>query len=366
MKRIASLDYLRGLMALSVMLYHLISVEGVDLGASSVLARMGLYAVAVFYILSGISLTLAYQHKLASWGSIGRYAIKRVGRILPLLWLATSLVLLRDVLMAHALHQSVAWPSAQVVFLNYSLLFGFVKPGAYLVTGGWSIGNELVFYLVFPMMMVLYRVWQGVCRVLFPVLLVGVCGYSVEHLDAARSLTHQWLSYIEPANQFYLFFAGVVVALFCAPASVNFARRHMGALLVLLAAFVFYPLEGDRVLLVAGSGRLVLSLICVLLCLGVYRVRCPVPLWLHVPLNFLGEASYSVYLLHPIVAGACWVVLSHCHVSRVMANVVVAMPLTLLLAYLSYHYLERPGVRIAAQLASSRSDAGPVVSEAGS
>jgi peptidoglycan/LPS O-acetylase OafA/YrhL len=50
--RIEALDWLRGLMAVSIMLYHLTIWYIVALDSSSVLGRLGIYGVSVFFVLS--------------------------------------------------------------------------------------------------------------------------------------------------------------------------------------------------------------------------------------------------------------------------------------------------------------------------
>lgn len=67
--RVESLDYLRGLMALSVVIYHYISWSmstgsSVDvIGSQFILGKLGIYAVSIFYILSGVSLAYIYEGK---------------------------------------------------------------------------------------------------------------------------------------------------------------------------------------------------------------------------------------------------------------------------------------------------------------
>ena len=86
MKRIESLDYLRGLMALSVMIYHYISWGAGPIGSEHLLGKLGIYAVSMFYILSGLSLGLVYYGRITSASDIGSFMIKRVFRIFPLFW----------------------------------------------------------------------------------------------------------------------------------------------------------------------------------------------------------------------------------------------------------------------------------------
>ncbi len=60
--RIESLDWLRGLMAIAIMFYHLTSWHITPLDSSSVLGRLGIYGVSVFFILSGLSMAVVYSN----------------------------------------------------------------------------------------------------------------------------------------------------------------------------------------------------------------------------------------------------------------------------------------------------------------
>jgi len=84
--RIESLDYLRGIMALSVMIYHLTSWNLYHPDASTLLGRLGVYAVSIFYILSGLSIAIAYSHFIIDIKSSIAFYIRRIFRIWPLLW----------------------------------------------------------------------------------------------------------------------------------------------------------------------------------------------------------------------------------------------------------------------------------------
>lgn len=61
--RIDSLDYLRGIMALLIMLYHYYSWIYSGFDSSEFMGRIGVYGVSIFYILSGLTLYVAYKEK---------------------------------------------------------------------------------------------------------------------------------------------------------------------------------------------------------------------------------------------------------------------------------------------------------------
>ncbi len=89
-RRIESLDYLRGIMALSVMLFHYYSWAFGSLDASSLLSKLGIYAVSIFYILSGLSLSIVYVNRSANKFNCYEFLLKRIFRILPLFIVVVS------------------------------------------------------------------------------------------------------------------------------------------------------------------------------------------------------------------------------------------------------------------------------------
>lgn len=147
-KRVQSLDYLRGITAVCVMLYHFVVWTKGPLNVETFLGKAGIYGVSVFYILSGLTLCLVYKKRALSWKSSNEFAIKRLFRIFPLLWLSIGLTILLKY------YQHKPLPDYWLLWLNSTGLFGFLHPGAYISTGAWSIGNELVFYTLFPFMVI--------------------------------------------------------------------------------------------------------------------------------------------------------------------------------------------------------------------
>src|SRR5690242_5248745 len=90
MSRIDGLDYLRGIAATGIMLYHFFTWSGYFFSAGDFLGKTGIYGVAVFYVLSGLTLHIVYSRQLTCFDrSLVAFAIKRIFRIFPLLWLVT-------------------------------------------------------------------------------------------------------------------------------------------------------------------------------------------------------------------------------------------------------------------------------------
>ena len=65
--------------------------------------------------------------------------------------------------------------------------------------------------------------------------------------------------------------------------------------------FVAYPVEGNVVNLVTDINRMVFTLLCFIICFTLYKTNFSLPGITDHYLKQLGEISYSIYLLHPIV-----------------------------------------------------------------
>ncbi len=352
-ERVPSLDYIRGLMAVAVavMLYHY--TDWSLGGTAGVLSKLGIYAVSVFYVLSGLSLTLAYRERLGGAG-LAAYAVRRAFRIAPLFWLATTATL------AIGLARSVARGATFVVdplrlLANYSLTFGFHAPDAYYATGAWSIGNEIVFYALFPL--ALWLLGRGlVGRTALTTVALGLLAlFAFRLLSPTGTLGEQWLGYIHPLGQFPFFAAGMLVALLQPrqdrSGRVGFALLALAAVLL----FVLLPHEGNRIGLVVGVDRLAYTAACVAAVAGVYLAGLRLRGVAHRLFAFLGDTSYSIYLLHPIMAfpiGQLTERLGADGPTTLAIHLLVGTPLTLLAAWLSYRFVEQPGIRLGQRVAS--------------
>ena len=126
--RYEALDWLRGLLAASIMLYHLVSWDVAPQKAYTVLGRFGVFGVSMFFVLSGLSISVAYHSFLGNWAGVWRFSVRRIFRIWPLLWLAIFAITVLLALRGEA-------PSWRLVALNLTTLFGFILPTGYLNTG---------------------------------------------------------------------------------------------------------------------------------------------------------------------------------------------------------------------------------------
>lgn len=336
--RLHNLDYLRGLAAFGIMIYHYLTWSVGAFPAETFLGRVGLYGVAIFYVLSGLTLFHVYFDKMNNLADVRAFFVRRVFRIFPLLWLVT----ITAVMLSREL------PNLIDLFLNLTGLFGFVKWDTYFSAGVWSIGNELVFYVLFPLIVLCAKTSRSLFVLAGAALLAPYVYFAFWGMSADASMAEQWSTYINPLNQAFLFFGGVAI---------GWASRRLliprtlawGTLIIAVALFVLWPANGEPSTLVTGLNRLVFTLICFAICASVYKITASLPRALHVPLSRLGEASYSVYLIHPLT----YLVLTAAFRDRLPARALIAVAIatTLVLSWLCYRYFEQYFIQLGRRVA---------------
>ena len=332
--RLETLDYLRGLAATSIMVYHYASWSGGQVSTSYLLGRMGIFGVVIFYILSGLTLTHVYGNKLefTNNGLIIFYT-KRALRIFPLLWAATffSVVLSKHL------------PAPIDIFLNLTGLFGFIKWYTYFATGAWSIGNELVFYSFFPLLLFAFRKGGALLLLAASLLTASYLFYSFFLINPDKELSSQWSLYTNPLNQGLFFFSGMALNWLFSDKEIG-SRTVFILLTISVLTLALFPTSGQTIDLITGFTRVVFTFSCIFICLSFYKSHYVAPSLLHSALSFLGRTSYSIYLLHPIVytvLKALFSLLSKRNfVAPSFALAIFASIVTLFISYYSYEYFE--------------------------
>lgn len=343
MKRLYNLDYLRGLSALGIMIYHYSSWSNGNFSAETFMGRFGIYGVSIFYVLSGLTLFHVYYSKMQfSLQEIIFFFKKRVFRIFPLLWIVTLLTI--------ALSRKII--NFTDLFLNLSGLFGFISWDKYFATGGWSIGNEIVFYTFFPFFVLCIKKFKFLMFLIGLIILGLYLYFAFLKLNTNSTLSEQWTKYVNPLNHVFFFLGGVLIGYFFKDV---FIKNFFIIVLLFLGItfFVFYPSKGDTINIVTGISRLIFTACCLLICFCFYKMTFNLPKFVHQPLALLGEISYSVYLIHPIILNLTLIA------SRIFIKVffyfpesvslILSVVFTIIISYYSYQYFEKYFIKLVEQ-----------------
>jgi peptidoglycan/LPS O-acetylase OafA/YrhL len=326
-------------------------------------------AVWLFFAISGYVISRPFVRALVTGAARpgwARYALRRALRIYPLYWVALTAVILIS-----GRGGAQIWQLPFHYLLLHNLIPG--QEGGALFSVSWTLTLEVLFYVSVPLIAAgLARRYGGRVSPERLALLVVLSWIASIGFNFAADFVHNfkyllWLRVVFPA-QWQMFCPGILLAIAPYLSSPKWRRWLVelpasragwglmgatliaGALLNAIAPLRFgltvYVLltDASRPLLAVGFG-LVLA--------AALRAR---PVRSRAVLE-LGLASYGIYLLHPILdtyllthGGHSLVLLPHRGGWPYLVHVATLAAPTIPLAILSWHWLEKPALRLAGTL----------------
>ena len=350
--QLPSLTSLRGVAALWVVIYHY-SVQcfpTLDITGTTYFFHKGYLAVDMFFMLSGFVLTHVYHRKFLDdvAGNYRGFVVARIARIYPLhvlillLFVATAVAAHWNGGHVNALEKIPLWGSESVAafFANIFLVQGLDAGQLSWNYPSWSISVEFMAYLLFPF--VLPMIWRAntAAKWMLACLLLGALWLFA---TIAKDNFDQWDGPIVLMRCFPEFVLGSL--LYCAfrgaPKGIGIEHDAtvFGLLLVTLALLHF------------GVADLLVTVLFALLILAAVRNTGRFAAWANVrPLVWLGDISYSIYLIHSFVQflgtkllgrfGMHKAQLAALSPEKSLALMVPMLALCLIAAHLSYYAFE--------------------------
>jgi peptidoglycan/LPS O-acetylase OafA/YrhL len=335
---IRKLNSLRAIAALIVFFTHFSDITNWlkgSLGGGS-----GAYGVMLFFLLSGFLMSYLYLDTSFCKANIQRYLLARVGRVLPL-----YLVI---VFCSYLLTQS-----------GYDILYNIhdfnTLIGHLLFLQGesvlWSIPPEIQFYFLFVIFWLFVGNRKGYIYLLivafmiswylasFPRLFGQIEGIPYNLFNTLRALPY--------------FFIGVIFGLHYKSFKVPNYLKSSWFILALCLIPLMYPEftpinEGDKKRMWL-SYEILFVMSTVFFCV-VFLVPNNTIFLANKVGDFIGKVSYSLYLLHmPII-----VMVNKLNLGTEL-KLVLSLSLSILIAYVSYRFFERPVASTLRGFANSRS-----------
>lgn len=336
--RVQSLDWLRGLMAVTVMCYHLTLWTCFPLDSGSILGRLGIYAVSIFFVLSGLSMVIVYHSFFNSWKQVLIFWFRRIFRIWPLLWLCIGLTIINPNFEINSM-------DLENLISTASTAFAFLYPSKYFLTGAWSIGNEMVYYSITPLVFLIFRYGRNWGNLVLISTFLLALFFSLNLLSSEISLAKQWAIYVNPWNNVFFYVLGIGMYYFFENRLISKLTAIMCVLLAVIL-LVLLPSTGNQINIVTGWNRIGFSIFTFLLVLGFYKNSVQLPSLLTRLLNLLGESTYGIYLLHPIIYSYVGIIAKKMGLISSPFLFISTVILTILLAYISYHFFEKPFIQL--------------------
>lgn len=326
---------------MAVVLFHFTQLTSIVLpDALRFVASDFAKGVYLFFVLSAFALLHSTERHLGrpQWGAT--FFTKRFWRIAPLFYLILFLIVGFQLAGGNAVD-----PWRVVLNLAFSTAF---SPQDGLVPAGWTVGVEMLFYAMFPVLLLTVRSMRAAI-VLSIMATVATCAGRIllfrEHGD--------WANFMLPSN--LCFFAYGILAYRVALSDSQGSRsiRRVAPVVSLLAIAALLALPEDHALRRgAGLVTILWGLAFAVLCVwrGVATSRRGNP-----AMHYLGERSYSIYLLHPLVIWLMRPRLQGMYELLVgsigafgawMACAAVLLAVLLVLCEASYRLVELPGIQL--------------------
>ncbi len=326
----AALDGIRGLAAVSVLLFH----SGHWLNSPQFAVNGGL-SVDTFFTLSGFVLALAYAQRRETW-SMGKFMIMRLIRLMPMIFVSIAIAAPYALLKAFVTGQDSQWDSVLIAVLLGALNIPYFNPPA-------AIGGPQIFPLNGPQFSLFFELIANYFWWLLR--FVDQTRLSLAVYVVSSAVIFYWGIGGDTADNFILgffhvgssFFAGVLAYRFREHSKRPFVRSVVfPAVLAIMLIIFFLPFE------LSSLGRIGWKLILApLLVLSGAAIQLQ-----GVALRastYLGEISYPVYALHyPIF---CWIngIYQKVHGDKNVALETVALLIvTLCVSHLCLRYFDEP------------------------
>lgn len=350
--RLYFIDALRGWAAFYVVCYHLALLPNPDLILPAWLAPIvmaGGTGVSLFFVVSAFTMCYTMRLRKDEPHLRRRFYLRRFFRIAPLfyVWMIASWI--RDY------HWYGVSHSLREIFLSLTFVYNFI-PGQEqgFVWASWTLGVEMVFYLVFPF---IYRWVQDYRKAAVFFLLTLALSASFSRIvsllpiPAAERTLFLHYSFL---NNLPIFACGMLAYFIYERFVRHQARDRTWGFVLLAAALAGYAalLSGKLNFLLDMLYWQALIFSCLLLGLAILPWR---PLVNRTTL-FYGAISYSFYLNHPTLIAAlnpvyqriyAWPLPPTCQYGVSLA---LTAGLLTLFSFATYRLIEQPGIRLGSRL----------------
>ncbi len=300
--------------------------------------RAGGTGVYGFFVISAFCLCLSMRKD----NNVGNFYLRRLFRIVPLFY----------ALLAHqvlfGLHYNNPIPLTDLAW-NASLLFNVApSQSRSVVWAGWTIGVEMLFYAVFPILFIYARDIKRTLAITLSLILAAI-GFNamLPFLGLAETLRQEYFRFCLIRNM-PIFMLGILVFHMRTRlhSSGTTSRKHGLPILGLATLLFVIAVKMMRVYNQAGAYAISLAYAGIAVGLDYFPTRVLV----NRVTRYLGKISYSVYLLHPVVityvgSWKGWInAMSDSPWNRAVIGVITVVSLVTAMASLTYRYIEQPGM----------------------
>ncbi|MGE5669045.1 MAG: acyltransferase family protein [Betaproteobacteria bacterium] len=344
-RKLEGLHGLRAAAAIAVVLFHLHVLLGVPEPAWLAAVTTDFYlSVQLFFVISAFSLFHSRRYAPARYPG---YLVKRFFRIAPLYYVMLAWYVLRQ----------TQFPGWGALLANLTFTFNLV-PGLEvgIVNAGWSVGVEMMFYLLLPVLLVTLN---GVTAFVLLYLAVALTSTAFWSLTTGLPGLREYYAYYSLLGSMPAFAAGLLAYRIFVTLDPR-PRRKLWKLVFGVAFAVLLVLDYRDPLglhwRAAGLYFAAWGLPFGLLCL--WQALYPSAPMRAGAVQWVADRSFSIYLLHPVVLEWLWQADAFLDRHGVAGaallrpiGLVAGVALLFVIADVTYRYIELPGIAAGRRLA---------------
>lgn len=348
---------LRGLAALAVVLHHLNKLANIaPPDFFEFIGRDFGYSVHLFFIISAFSLCYSTESRTTQPKWLSEYFLKRFFRIAPLFYFMIAFQVAREALAGGII------TNFNTILLETTFTLGFV-PYSDFVWGGWTVRVEMLFYIIFPVLILAIRTHKSALILL---VISVIISYSIrsslhmQHIASNLQTKGDW-SYFAPGSNICFFAMGFYAYRVSQSYKESLLIKKIIPFLavIIIGGLMFFDLGTYF----RGNGRwdiVVWSLGLMALC--IWQSVSPSLLIANKFLEYLGERSFSIYLIHPVIIfyGKAYIVKTyetfqpHFGSYAFFVCAILITVLILSVAEFTYRFIEVPGISFGRKLITQR------------
>jgi peptidoglycan/LPS O-acetylase OafA/YrhL len=339
--RYGTIDGLRGLAAISVVLFHLsgnLKAELAELFPDFVnlVISYGYLGVPVFFVISGFVISLSIGSKSITKGYFGSFVLRRSIRLDPTYWVSILIALLLLLFKEYYTGEVINFPSITNILFHMFYLQDVFAISPQISVIYWTLCLEVQLYLFYILSLWLaqkistFNFSNSNQLHHFIILFLGVgsllADYNLIRIPISGLFISSW----------HYFLMGVLVS--------NAVRKLPNAGYILLFWLTLEIMFQSTVFIKAYSIAGILSCATIYI---LWRNEMLNKVLTSTPFQFLGKISYTLYLLHPDIG---WKVISvgkslfHGNLTPVIAGMLFLLGITVSIfaAYILHLVVEKP------------------------
>lgn len=317
---IKSIQYLRGIAALMILLHHVYRTILMNKGflpdwLGNTVAYNFAVGVDIFFVISGFVIYLAVIERPKT---VKQFAIDRLSRIAPAYWFYTIIFAVVITLFPWTHPSSIfeTWHFIKSMLFIPSLNPTNMKFFPTLVVG-WTLNHEMMFYVLFSAALLF-----GTNKLhLFIVAFISLFYVISNNFD--------FLSFYAIAGVFEFALGVVIARLYAVNKDAFCVSKSVSALVLILSFYILLFIEGNGFITrVIPSALILYSVVCI----DKYLPKIEF-------FEKLGDSSYSLYLSHKIFICLGLVICRYYGIKSEMIAIPVII-FSILLSFITYKYVE--------------------------